>query len=337
MKLINRLAHKFNMSLKLNKPTDLNKKIQDDQELNRQFIEYGSGIRMYAVHSEPGYLGPLSTPDPKEFGYPAEKRRQLMGEGGSVYTVLDDGSHHWIQKSVFSSRQTTDTSVARAQFHSRGNSSVIADRSSWTSLMHAINDPRSAGKEDTIVSNYSAQWSKTDPRTNQTALHNAVINNKIDFVRALLEKGISFSVVDNKGRTPLALAAASGQREITTLLITHILSQPGMSTEQSALVKELNRKDKNNMTPMMLAARNGQPTLYQLGRYAYTSSDPVKDIDFALSLSQEKLNSVSPGKTGYTPQGFVIARQNKEFLEGLAKQYKDKYQDRIILSVQELN
>jgi len=78
-----------------------------------------------------------------------------------------------------------------------------------------------------------------------TALHVAVENNRLEVVKTLLEFGARHDIKSDGGFTPLVLAARDGHEEILTLL----LEQPGIA---------VNVQTAQMATPVLIACRRGK-------------------------------------------------------------------------------
>lgn len=222
--------------------------------------------------------------------------------------------------STYSLNEQQASSISR----SRGNiyrpdvmPSEASSRQYWTPLMHAMNNPTNTRQVENVVNRFIHQINEIEPSTGHTPLINATINGKIQFVEELLKQGVLPSQPDNKGRTAFAYAAAFGKIEALESLIQHLSPNP------QHLAEELNRKDNDGLTPMMLAARNEQPTLNRLISLLDTVFIPPEDIATALDLAKNQLQqrNVPFGAAPYTPENYLIASSNVNLLVGLLQSY----------------
>lgn len=104
-----------------------------------------------------------------------------------------------------------------------------------------------------------------------TPLTYAVINNHKDIAELLIDNGANVNAKNNDGQTPLEIAQRRNLREIVELLAKvpdipsiHVAAQLGDMDKVKALLEEgadVNAKDENGMTPLLLAISNKQVDL----------------------------------------------------------------------------
>ncbi len=82
-----------------------------------------------------------------------------------------------------------------------------------------------------------------------TALHHAVISS-YDVTKLLIEKGINVDVIDNENRTALHIACGCGNE----IMIRRLLEVP----------IDLNKVDRNGLTPLLVAALKGKAEVIRL-------------------------------------------------------------------------
>jgi ankyrin repeat protein len=150
----------------------------------------------------------------------------------------------------------------------------------------------------------------------QTPLHFAAINGRAEMATALLDAKASPDIAcRERGRTALSWASAFGKSE-TAKAILAFLDRPDIGLNKGN--DALNHRDKHGMTPLMISAHNGQPSLEfflsQVGR----SPDSHSHIQAALNCANGKLQSLYKQQADYEKEtpGLGASRVQQYYGEG---------------------
>ncbi|WP_054849042.1 ankyrin repeat domain-containing protein [Vulcanisaeta sp. JCM 14467] len=118
-----------------------------------------------------------------------------------------------------------------------------------------------------------------DPTYGMTPLHYAVLGNRLDIVKYLIENGADINARDNTGKTPLHFAAKNGYLDIVKYLI-----------ENKA---DINVKDNIGKTPLDYAEENGHKNVANYLRKIMKKQAPPQQRAASHDLAQDLLTVVS--------------------------------------------
>ena len=156
---------------------------------------------------------------------------------------------------VLSRIDGTDLKDPRTDYYGR-TAVMIAAEKGYSGVVKKITD---ADVEIDVCDTFS-----------KTALMYAAAAGKVSVTQRLMEKGANVNMEDNNGRTALMMAAENGHHEVVNALLeggTEVLEENISISEDShrRSTKELfkirvdvDRRDKQKRTALMLAAANGK-------------------------------------------------------------------------------
>ena len=127
-----------------------------------------------------------------------------------------------------------------------------------------------------------------NPDDDDTALHCAVASEQLDIVEMLLKAGISADAKNNYHRTPLHLAALSGNVPI----MSHLIASLSENDEAGAV----NEPDKWGSSPLILAHSNGHTVccllLIEAGAVISASQATMKQTLYFSAIGNRRLEAV---------------------------------------------